>query len=37
MCSVFITDETPHTNKDEIYRYEIYRYEVTTRDVLSTI
>ena len=31
MCHV-ITDETPHTNKDEIYRYE-----VTTRDVLSTI
>ena len=27
-----ITDKTPHTNKDEIYRYE-----VTTRDVLSTI
>ena len=32
MCSVFISDKTPHTNKDEIYRYK-----VTTRDVLSTI
>ena len=31
MCSVFISDKTPHTNKDEVYRYK-----VTARDVIST-
>ena len=32
MRSVLSADKTPHTNKEEVYRYE-----VTARDVLSTI
>ena len=32
MRSVLSADKTPHTNKEEVYRYK-----VTARDVLSTI
>ena len=32
MRSVLLADKTPHTNKEEVYRYK-----VTARDVLSTI
>ena len=32
MRSVLSVDKTPHTNKEEVYRYK-----VTARDVLSTI
>ena len=32
MRSVLSADNTPHTNKKEVYRYQ-----VTARDVLSTI
>ena len=32
MRSVLSADKTPHTNKEEVCRYE-----VTARDVLSTI
>ena len=32
MRSILSADKTPHTNKEEVYRYK-----VTARDVLSTI
>ena len=32
MRSVLSADKTPHTNKEEVYRYK-----ATARDVLSTI
>ena len=33
MRSVLSADKTPHTNKEEVYRYKL----VTARDVLSAI